>query len=94
MKRGAAKHLVGQVDASQILRCRRRELDVEGRIADLDVQVDDAGEVGIGADAGAVGGREHAGHQPDLLDVQRRLARGRAAEQLARLGAHPPDRRP
>ena len=89
-----AKHLVGQVDTSQVLRCRWGELDVEGRIADLHVQVDDSGQVGIGADARAVGGREHAGHQPHLFDVQRRLVRCRAPEQLARLGAHPPHSRP
>ena len=89
----AAKHLVGQVDPSQVLRRGRCELDLKGGVADPDVEVDDAGEVCIRADAGAVGGHEHAGYQSDLRGTEPRFVRGRAAEQLARLRAYPPDRR-
>ena len=90
----AAKHLVGQVDSSQVLRCGRCQLDVERGLADPDVQVDDAGKVGVRTDPGAVAAREHTGHQPDVCDFQPGLARGRATEQLTRFSADAADRRP
>lgn len=89
---GTAQHFVRQVNAGQVLGRGRGEFDLQRRIADADVEVDGAREVGVRPDGGTVGGHEYPRHQPDLRRLEPGLLRGRATEQLTRLGAHPPHR--